>query len=230
MITYLTFVCSLGAVVGVIRARHVVIAMAVLFLAWPSLFALRNEIRQAGGVVVSHQVTAATRLRVDLQMSRLSRYEVPVDVGQPGIMEALRYGIVPRIVDRDRPPMATGAKINVFLGGSPTSAYSFLAIGNVYFLDGLAGVVIYYSVFSAAAVVLLRRWTSAGPFSLCLLGFVIAGPLSWTSTYPDAAIGTLQSILAATPVFPFLHATRVPAEAGPSGRLEAGVRRRSLHR
>ncbi|MET7879553.1 hypothetical protein ABZS52_21805 [Micromonospora profundi] len=137
---YLTFVAGAGAICGLLRVREVVVLGAVLLLVWPTIFALRNDIRVDGGVKVAHDVTAGDRLRFDLQLGHVAEYDVPVDVGQPGPTEFLRYGLVPRILDPDRPAISTGALINYYLGGSPTSSYSFLALGNVYFLVGwLAG-------------------------------------------------------------------------------------------
>lgn len=200
LIGYLTFVFAAGAILGAIRLRYVVVAMAVLFLVWPTIFDARNEIRVANGIVVSDN-TATDRLRFDTQVTRASGFAVPVDVGQPGIADLPRYGLVPRILDRDRPPISTGAKINQYLGGSATSSFNFLALGTVYFLAGPVGVVIYYGLWALVVAGLLSVGRGPGPVRICLLCLIIAGPLIWVGTYPDTVLGLLQHAVSASPVF-----------------------------
>ncbi|MEU8300248.1 hypothetical protein AB0C04_23580 [Micromonospora sp. NPDC048909] len=201
---YLSFVAGAGAICGLFRARAVLLLGAVLLMAWPTLFALRNDIRTDGGVSVAYDVTAGDRLRLDLQLAHAAEYDAPVDVGQPGPIEFARYGLVPRILDSDRPAISTGALINQYLGGSATSSYSFLALGNVYFLVGWLGVPLYYAAWAALAVLLLRARGAPGPIRLSLFCFVLAGPLLWSSGYPDAMIAFLQHMVAALPVFAVL--------------------------
>jgi hypothetical protein len=226
LMAYLTFVAATGAIAGVIRARYVVIAIAVLVLAWPALFTFRNELRTASGVPVASDISATERLRVDRQMSQLSEYDVPADVGQPGVSDLIRYGFVPRILDSGRPAISTGGKINQYLGGAATSSYTFLELGNVYFLSGPFGVIVFYAGWSAAAVLL--RSGRPGPPRTCLLCFVIAGPLAWSSMYPDSMIGTVQHAVSAVPVFVVLMATgRQPSRSAVdfgAGSLRAGER------
>ncbi|MGK5519433.1 hypothetical protein ACSNN9_08760 [Micromonospora sp. URMC 107] len=218
---YLSFVAGAGAVCGLLRAREVIVVGVVLLVAWPTMFALRNEMRMEGGVSVAADVSAADRLRLDLQLAEAARHDVPVDVGQPGIAEYARYGLVPRVLDPDRPPLSTGTQINLYLGGSATSAYSFLALGNVYFLDGWLGVPLYYAGWTLVAILLLRAQGSPGPARLSLFCFVLAGPLLWSSSHPDSMIGFLQHTVAALPVLLLLRYTRGrargrhAAEAGP---------------
>ncbi|MEU5960660.1 hypothetical protein ABZ777_05570 [Micromonospora parva] len=201
---FLSFVAGAGAICGLFRIREVVMLGAVLLLAWPTLFALRNDIRVDGGVSVAYDVSAQDRMRLDLQLAHAAEYDVPVDVGQPGPSEFVRYGLVPRLLDTDRPTISTGALINQYLGGSATSSYSFLALGNVYFLVGWLGVPLYYAGWAAFALLLLRLRGAPGPIRLSLFCFVLAGPLLWSSGYPDAMIAFLQHMVAALPVFVLL--------------------------
>ncbi|MGC4783722.1 hypothetical protein OHQ88_16285 [Micromonospora zamorensis] len=201
---YLSFAAGAGAICGLFRVREVALLGAAILLAWPTLFALRNDIRTDGGVSVAYDVTAGDRLRLDLQLAHAADHDVPVDVGQPGPTEFVRYGLVPRILDPDRPAISTGALINQYLGGAATSSYSFLALGNLYFLVGWLGVPLYYAGWSALAVLLLRARGAPGPIRLSLLCFVLAGPLLWSSGYPDAMIAFLQHMVAALPVFAVL--------------------------
>ncbi|MFD0974418.1 hypothetical protein [Plantactinospora endophytica] len=224
LVGYLTFVAAAGSICGVIRARYVLVAAVVLFLAWPSVFAIRNAIRKDSGVRVSSEVTAADRLRFDQQIGRASMYDVPVDVGQPGPTAYLRYGFVPRILDPGRPPLATGTAINRFLGGSDRSSFNFLTLGTVYFVDGRAGVVVFYGGWALVAGLLLRLRGAPGPTRLSLFCFVVAGPLVWSNGYPESVIAATQNTVAATPVLLVLLLTRRdpgdrPTPAPPLGRV-----------
>ncbi|WBB69874.1 hypothetical protein [Micromonospora sp. WMMD812] len=225
LLGFISFLAAAGAISGVIRARYLAVAAVVLALAWPAIFEVRNDIRQDGGVSVSEQVTADDRLRLDLQMSAAAHHQVPVDLPQPGPADYLRYGLVPRLLDPDRPTISTGVEINQYLGGSATSAYSFLALGNVYFLDGPWAVVVFYGLWSALVVLLLRAGGAPGPMRLAVLCFALAGPLLWSSTYPDSVIAFVQHSVSAVPVFLLL---RLSDRRGRSAREEqqAGRHRR----
>ncbi|WP_328383957.1 hypothetical protein OHQ88_16300 [Micromonospora zamorensis] len=207
LLGFISFLAAVGVISGVVRARYLAVAAVVLALAWPALFELRNEVRQGGGVSVSEQVTADDRLRLDLQVSAVAHHRVPVDVPQPGPGDYLRYGLVPRVLDPDRPTISTGAVISQYLGSSATSAYSFLALGNIYFLNGPWGVVVVYGLWSTLVVLLLRSGGAPGPVRLGALCFALAGPLLWSSTYPDSMIAFIQHLVSAVPVFVLLRLT-----------------------
>ncbi|MET8119605.1 hypothetical protein [Micromonospora sp. NPDC005189] len=202
------FVAATGALCGVFRLRHLVLCAVVLFLLWPALFAQRNSIREDRGVAVDTQVTATDRLRLDRQLSVVSGFQVPVDLGQPGVTDYLRYGLVPRVLDPDRPALSTGQRINQYIGGGPTSAYTFLLLGNIWFFDGPIGVIAVHAFWAAVAGVLLRWRGAPGPFRLSLFCLVLSDPLLWSNTYPDSTISFLQHAVSAIPVFVLLWLSR----------------------
>ncbi|MEU8262037.1 hypothetical protein AB0C02_15605 [Micromonospora sp. NPDC048999] len=208
LISYLSFIVAVTAICGVIRPRFAVIMMAALFLAWPTLYTVRNEVRVDGGVQVAQDVTAGDRLRFDRQVTLADEFDVPVDLDQPGLADVVRYGLVPRLFDADRAPISIGNTINMYLGGSSTSAYSFLTLGTVYFLEGWWGVMLFYTSWAILASVLLRVGRAPGPVRLSLFALVIGGPLLWTSAYPDAMIGFLQYSVAASPVLLLIYLIR----------------------
>ncbi|KXK59503.1 hypothetical protein AWW66_23920 [Micromonospora rosaria] len=211
---FVFFVAAAGAVCGIFRLRYLVVGVLVVFLLWPTMFDYRNSIREARGVAVTSGSTAADRLRLDRQIGAVAGYDVPVDLDQPGFSDHLRYGVVPRALDPDRPPISTGQQINRYLGGTTTSAFTFLALGNIWFFEGPVGVVVFYAVW-AAVVVLLLRWRGApGPARLSLLCFVLADPLLWSATYPDASISFIQHVVSAVPVFLVLWLTRRRPDPG----------------
>lgn len=81
-------------------------------------------------------IGAYDRLRYNEQVSRAAQIpELPVEVGQPDLVEIIRYGLVPRILDPDRPNLGTAKKINAYLGGGTTSAYTFLPVTTLYVLQ-----------------------------------------------------------------------------------------------
>lgn len=205
---FISFVAAAGVICGVIRVRYLVVTAALLFLVWPAMFEIRNAIRTDHGVAVSEQVTAGDRARLDLQLAPLADISVPVDLSRPGLADYLRYGVLPRVVDPDRPALSTGQAINQYLGGGPTSAYTFLSIGNIYLFEGPTGVVVFHGVW-AAVVGFLLRWRGApGPFRLSILCLILTNPLLWSSTYPDSMISLVQHTVSVLPVFYVLVTTR----------------------
>ncbi|WFE97304.1 hypothetical protein [Micromonospora sp. WMMD987] len=208
LVALVFFVAAAGAVCGVFRLRHLLLWTVVLLLAWPAMFAQRNSIREERGVTVDSRVTAADRLRLDSQLTAVAPFAVPVEIGQPGVTDYFRYGLVPRVLDPDRPALSTGQQINQFLGGGPTSSYTFLLLGNVWFFDGPVGVVVVHA-FWAGFVALLLRWRGRpGPARLTVFCLVISDVLLWSGTYPDSTIGFLQHVVSAVPVFLLLGLTR----------------------
>ncbi|MEO3773148.1 hypothetical protein [Micromonospora sp. B9E7] len=208
MLGYLFFVASVGAICGVFRARLLLVAAAVLFLAWPTMFALRNDLRADRGIAVSQDSSATGRLRVDAQLAQVATIDVPVNLRQPGLTDYVWYGLVPRLVDPDRPPITTGSDINQYLGGGASSSYNFLALGNIYFFSGPVGVVAFHACWALLAVILLRWRRAPGPARLSVLSFAMGGPLLWSSTYPDAMIAFVQYMVSALPVLAVVLATR----------------------
>ncbi|MEG3633608.1 hypothetical protein [Micromonospora palythoicola] len=222
------FVAGAGALCGIFRMRNLAACAVVLFLAWPATFEYRNALREERGIAVDSHISAADRLRVDSQLTVVADIEVPVDLGQPGPADYLRYGLVPRLLDPDRPAISTGQQINQFLGGGPTSAYTFLLLGNIWFFNGAIGVVVVHAFWAAVAAVLLRWRGVPGPGRLILFCLVLSGPLLWSNTYPDSSIGFLQHVTSGIPVFVLLWLTRVsfrtePRHAAGRGRGVAGT-------
>ncbi|MCG5441747.1 hypothetical protein NIE79_003192 [Micromonospora sp. NIE79] len=208
LVALVFFMAATGALCGVFRLRYLVVCAVVLFLAWPAVFEHRNALREDRGVAVDTKVTATDRLRLDSQLSVVAGFDVPVDLGQPGVTDYLRYGLVPRVLDPDRPVLSTGQRINQYIGGGPTSAYTFLLLGNIWFFDGAVGVVAVHAFWAALAAVLLRWRGPPGPIRLSLFCLVLFDPLLWSNTYPDSTIGFLQHVVAATPVFVLLGLSR----------------------
>ncbi|MEV4123039.1 hypothetical protein [Micromonospora sp. NPDC049645] len=210
LVALVFFMAATGALCGVFRLRYLALCAVVLFVAWPAVFEHRNSLRQDRGIAVDTQLTAADRLRLDNQLTVVAGIDVPVDLGQPGLTDYLRYGLVPRVLDPDRPALSTGQQINQYIGGGPTSAFTFLLLGNIWFFDGPTGVVAVNAFWAAVAAVLLRWRGPPGPVRLSLFCLVLFDPLLWSNTYPDSTISFLQHVVAAMPVFVLLALTRRP--------------------
>ncbi|MGC4869578.1 hypothetical protein ACLQ3B_29525 [Micromonospora sp. DT53] len=221
LIALVFFMAATGALCGVFRLRYLVFCAVALLFAWPAVFEQRNAIRADRGVRVDNQVTATDRLRLDSQLSAVTGFDTPVDLGQPGVADYLRYGLVPRVLDPDRPALSTGQRINQYIGGGSTSAYTFLLLGNIWFFDGAVGVIAVHAFWAAVAAVLLRRRGPPGPIRLSLFCLVLFDPLLWSNTYPDSTISFLQHVVAATPVFALLALSRRPLHGAPKS-LDTG--------
>lgn len=209
LISLTVYLVILGIFAGTLRLRTCVLAVVAVLLVWPTVYELRNAIRQESGVHVSASVDAFERLRYDQQISRAADIlEVPIDIGQPDLQDTLRYGLVPRFLDPDRPTLATGNRINVFLGGSETSSFTFLPVTTLYVLQGPFATVAFYALLAMVLAVALRSGSRLTPGRLVTFGLVSAGPLSWFAGYPDSTIGCLQGLVAALPLLAVLHFAR----------------------
>lgn len=209
LISLTVYLVILAIFAGTFRLRDCVLAVVVVLLIWPAVYELRNEIRQESGVHVSAAVDAFDRLRYDQQISRAADIvEVPVDIGQPDLQDTLRYGLVPRFLDPDRPTLSTGNRINVYLGGSNTSSFTFLPVTTLYVLQGPVATVGFYALLAMILAMVLRSGSRLTPSRLVIFGLVSAGPLSWFAGFPDSTIGCLQGLVASLPLLAVLHLAR----------------------
>lgn len=210
----ITCLAMLALFLGVIKMRVVIIGMLAILVLWPTVFELRNELREEVGVQVSESVSATDRLRFDLLFARAQDLEIPLDIDMPGLLlhpspiEMLRYGIVPRFLDPERDLVSTGQVINVALGGVSTSALSFGPVTTAYVLEGPVYLFFYYFLLSVYLNWIWRRRGRITAARLALLALVFHGPLGWISTFPDTTIGMLQNIVAAVPLLLILSLFR----------------------
>lgn len=185
---------------GLARLRLLAVLYAGLLIVWPTWYSIRNASREGAGVWVDHRVTPFERLRFDEQMGVSQRFDIPVDLGQPGLGELLRFAVLPRTLDPDRGTLQTGTLINQALGGSSTSAFNFLSIGTVYFFYGILGLFLAYFFLSALLTMFWRAARTSGPIAVCGIMLTAAMPLSWAATFPDILAGYGQSLIALIPI------------------------------
>ncbi len=227
----LTF-AFVAVVLRLVRLRWVVIAIALIPLLWPPLYNFRNGIRQRQ--VATYQVglapSASQRLREDLNFGRIEYLPVVPDQAiAPSYAALVRFGLLPRAVDRGRGNLETADQISVAEGGTLTSAATLTSIGDAYAIDGWTGLVIYALMITVVMAVALRRRS--------LWGYLVAATLVtsaiWIeSTYPDLIAAVLQglvSLAVAAAVVALLapsrRGVRVPVTVRP---LEAGRRGASV--
>lgn len=199
---YLICVFFLLIYFKLIKFRTIVVVMIIVLVAWPVFFQVRNEIRVDRGIAVSAQVDASDRLRYDLQIARADGIPPGIDIGQlDNPLEILRFGLIPRFLDSDRGEVSTGRLINQYLGGTATSAFTFLPVTTSYVLGDWYGTVGLYAWWSIFTFALLRNGRLASPYRVVLFAILLMGPLNWFTVHPDSAIGFLQDCVAALPIF-----------------------------
>ncbi|WP_345762836.1 hypothetical protein [Diaminobutyricibacter sp. McL0608] len=200
LLQVVTSVMLMALVLGLVRLRVLVVALIVVLLAWPTFFSLRNSVRVELGSSVDQSVTAFDRLRFDDQLTAVAQFKVPVSVNQPGPLQVLRYGLVPRVLDPNRPNISSAGLINRVLGGSSTSSYNFLSIGTIYFFYGPAGLIFYYFAAALLFSYIVSRAIRAGPIALCMAVLAASSLMGWASTFPDVVIGYLQALISFVPI------------------------------
>lgn len=214
LLSRVILVAMLMLLFGLVGVRVVIAAILAALIIWPIMFDYRNELRIQEGVGVSEKVDAFDRIRFDLQFSRAQELVVPLDIEvtthlqHPSAIDVLRFGIVPRFLDPDRKIVSTGQVINVALGGTATSAYTFGPVTTAYVLEGPVYLATYYFLLAVIVNLIWRRGMKITPIRLILLALILNGPLGWFSTFPDASIGTVQSLVSALPFLLILFLIR----------------------
>lgn len=208
LVSLVVYLVILSLFAGTMKIRHCLIAVVAVLLVWPMIFTVRNEIRRDAGVVVSNSVEAYDRLRYDQQIGRAAGLPSGIDIGQPDPVEMLRYGLLPRVLDRDRPTLSTGNLINRYLGGAATSSFTFLPVTTLFVLEGPWATIVFYGFLGAVMFLAIRDGTRLSPVRLVTFGLVSSGPLDWFAGYPDASILAIQGFVASLPLLLFLHLGR----------------------
>ena len=202
----IAFIAFFLLLFGLIRFRTILIGIAITLVAWGPIFEIRNQLRTDAGVYVSEIVTAYDRIRFDLQFAKGQELPSPLEVYAPGILQnptpldILQYGFVPRFLNPDRDIVSTGHLINIALGGSETSAYTFGPITTLYVLEGAGFVFLYYAAIALFINIIWNVGNYPSPVQIMILALALSGPIGWFSTQPDALIAFFQSLVASVPL------------------------------
>ena len=195
-------------IVGLVRPRSLVIAMTVGALIWPLLYTQRNEVRAvtSSSTLYGQEITASDRLREDLLLLQAARVGRSIDVGQPSLLEVVRFGLIPRVVDPGRGELSTGRLLSGALGYSPRSAYTTTILGNIYLLGGgMVAVFVVPALLGVACSGLIRRLRA---FSMVLVLGVIQTCLWIESLWPDGLGAPLQIFVSTLIAIAFLKVLR----------------------
>ena len=169
--------------------------IGVLAVLWPTVYAVRNQLRTAHGIDVDADVSASDRLRFDEQIVRAAQYGPGHDLGQPGLWDSLRYGLVPRVLD---PGRAGGVR----QPDQRVPRWSRLL--RVHVPPGRDRLVLLGHLHGGPALRRSRRRRDGAPTvahdraTAVRRGpphVMLGGPLAWFSTPPDTTIALLQTLV-----------------------------------
>lgn len=196
-----------------ITARALLISLMLTISVWFTLFGLRNSLRHEIGGTNSYgqQLNPISRLDESNNLG-LFAYVLPNQkISQPGIAQALRIGLIPRIIDPyPRPPLATGRLISFRLGKGVLNSSTLTFFGNIFLLSN--GYIAISIVTSAICLVLSVGLSRGSHFGYLVLVAGLAN-FSWIeSMYPDAISGFIQTLVSSIPIFFILWLKRATSK------------------
>lgn len=175
-----------------IRFRWFVIIVALGVGSWPKLAEYRNKLRSE---VVGYSFDSTdpfSRLRLDEQMASVAvLMPRPAILEPPSWLTVMRTGLVPSVLDSNRPPIDVGSRFSVALGGSALNSTSATLLGNVVILTGWIGLAAFMVVIAAILALLLR---GRNVWFISFAAVVYLDGLSFSTTYPISVIRVLQSL------------------------------------
>ncbi len=212
-------VLVIAVAMRLIRLRIIVVLFVVGVLGLPAAYNLRNDIRQKSSVPTGLAATStvSNRVREDRNFAQISELpEVPINIGQPGPLTLLRFGLLPRALDRGRGSLDTASSLSVALGGQATSSATLTGLGSAYALGaGWRGVIEMVGLTAVAMAVAIRRRSAWG---YAFAGLLVTDSLWIEVNWPDLIAALLQASvsLAVAAVFVRLCAGWRPRGRRPS--------------
>jgi hypothetical protein len=190
------FASSLGVgliVSRIMKPRWLPIGLLIATLAWPFLWNLRNETRLESGLSRAQVVgeTPQERLKFDSSLALAEHVKLPSGA-VPSVVDLLRFGLIPRVLDSGRGYLSTSQVFNRAVGGAATSAQSFTLFGDLFVVGGWSLLVVYLVVVSVVTGVLFRR---REPIALVAGVLVVNSFVSLSATFPDSVPTFLQDLL-----------------------------------
>lgn len=200
-----------------VRLRVLAVLIAALVLIWPTIYDFRDSLRhEVSGASVVSSDDAVGRLQLDEQMSLVGYFGPGSDqVAVPSASTVIRTGVLPSVIDSDRPPLNTGAMMSVATGGSPMNSRSATFFGNVYIFEGLVAVGVVAAAIAVIMGMAMRR--SRSPWAFMVAGIIYQYLMSFNASYPNGIAALLQGCGALIVAYIFVHFLRVKQAKPRSG-------------
>lgn len=195
-VAFIVTALVMAVLVRLIRLRVFVVVLVLIPLLWPPIYDLRESIRSSisgAPAFVPRENAALERLQLDKQMGAIDRLvPAPDGLTPPSALTLIRTGILPSFIDRDRPPIDTGSRLSIALGGSATNSQSATLFGNVFIFDGWVGVAVLAAVLTLAMGMVLRR---RSPWALAMAASIYLYGVSFNANYPNLIPQLLQAAI-----------------------------------
>lgn len=176
---------------GAIRPAVAAVGLVAVVVLWPTIVTMRNETRAATGADADFaNYNAGGRLREDLLLQGADQLPAGVTLSHPSLLSTIRYGLLPRVVDRGRDPLHTSNDLSVAYGGVDTSSYTLTMIGTCRAFTGTGGMMMLVAGTAGLVRFLRSRET---PLRLAMVMVVVQAAVWIESTYPDAVAAVLQA-------------------------------------
>lgn len=186
---------------GAVSPRRAIAMALIAILAWPTISAARDWVRRSTVADVRVQVgleDSRDRLKLNDQFALIASLdEYDMESINPSTETLIRTALIPSVIDGERPPLDTGRRMSIALGGAPTNSTSATMLGNVY-LTGSYSLVI----ATVASLAVILRWlaTNMTQFRFVAYILVVSQCLTFNAMFPNmfSSLGqSLQSALAA---------------------------------
>ena len=180
---------------GLIRLRFLLVLVMLIPLVWPTVYEYRDSVRrQIGGSLSAVSADDPTeRLQLDEQMSLLEELAPHrQDLEGPSALTIIRTGLLPRLIDPNRPPLDTASQLSVATGSAESNSRSATFLGNVFLFTGMWGVMFTGAGLAVMMGMALRR--SYSPWALMFVGLVYLTGISFNAAYPKGVVALLQAI------------------------------------
>lgn len=195
LVTTFTVVASL-IVMTAIPLRGLLVAILCVIVALPLLLQLRNDQRTMIGVDSSVTLTLEQRLRQDLVIAQLENAIPSEEAAMPSIADAFRES-VPSFLDPGREPFNPAQTISLATGSSETTANTFTQPGNIYYMFGLLGLVVFYAILTLAiSIVGNRNSEVAATIIVCMINFFVYFGGTFPATIPSFVHAGVSALIA----------------------------------
>lgn len=197
---------------GAVRPKQFAVLGLLLVVAWPTLQAQRDDLRAdvlGGANKLGGGSTPFERFWIDDQLASAERLRSSGSaISPPSWFTVVRTGTLPSAIDGPRPPIDTGSRMSVALGGSRLNATSATMPGNIWLFDGWVGLIAFYALLSFSFVRLLHRGSAWG---LAVSAVLYLYFMSFSASYPDGLVRLLQDLVSFAAAALFIRVLQPPS-------------------